>query len=310
MRKQKARYILISFLLIGASCNAQNRDPIATEIVTSDLDRFWIALDKAGPDINPQVMDELYLKSGSKGIKGFTKGRIKDAEYLTAVIKSHSKYYHSIKSSTDCIAGMKDQIRQSLVKLKELYPQATFPPVYFVIGALSSGGTSSKDGLIIGAEMYGLTPSTPTEELNDWLKTVIKPVEEVPHIVAHELIHFQQNYDGGSLLAASIKEGSADFIAELISGRHINQHVHDYANPIEKELWLEFKERMNEKDYTGWLYSSIKGRPSDLGYWMGYKISKAYYDQAPDKKKAIDEILHVKDFDKFLDQSEYATRFE
>lgn len=301
--------ILIVFLF-SLELSAQNKDPLATEIVTADLDRFWLALEKAGTAINPKVMDEFYLKPGSRGIKGFTKGRIKNADYLSGVIRAHSKYYHSIRSSTDSIAGMKDQIRQSLVKLKELYHPAVFPPVYFVIGALSSGGTTSNDGLIIGAEMYGLTANTPTDELNDWLKTVIKPVGEVPHIVAHELIHFQQQYDGGTLLAACIKEGSADFIAELISGRHINQHVHDFANPIEKELWFEFKERMNEKNYSGWLYSSTKGRPNDLGYWMGYKISKAYYDQAQDKKKAIDDILNIKDFNKFLDQSGYAKKFE
>lgn len=301
---------LIGLLFGRELVHAQNKDPLASEIVTADLDLFWLALDKAGPDVNPQVIDDLYLKPGSKGIKGFTKGRIKNAEYLSGVIKTHTKYYHSIKSSTDSIAGMKDQIRRSLVKLKELYPTAVFPPVYFVIGALNSGGTSSRDGLIIGADLYGRTATTPTDELNAWLLSVIKPVKEVPHIVAHELIHFQQYYDGGSLLAASLKEGSADFIAELISGRHINQHVHDFANPIEKELWLEFKDRMNEKDYSGWLYSAANGRPNDLGYWMGYKISKAYYDQAPDKKKAIDDILHIKDFNRFLDQSGYAKKFE
>jgi Predicted Zn-dependent protease (DUF2268) len=305
------KYILVLLTLFITICSyAQNRDPLATEIITADLDRFWVALEKAGPEVNPEALDQYYLKPGSKGIKGFTKGRIKNAEYLAAVIKSHTQYYHSIKSSTDSIAGMKDQIRQSLVKLKELYPDAIFPPVYFVIGALSSGGTSSRDGLIIGAEMYGRTSNTPTKELNDWLLSVIKPVKEVPHIVAHELIHFQQDYDGGTLLAASLKEGSADFLAELISGRHINQHVHEFADPQEKELWLEFKEKMNGKDYTGWLYSSVKGRPNDLGYWMGYKITKAYYDQAPSKKTAIDDILHIKDFDQFLTLSGYDKKFK
>jgi hypothetical protein len=310
MNKYTAYILLLGYLLVTMDTHAQNRDPLATEIVTSDLDRFWIALDKAGPDINPEVINELYLKPGTKGIKGFTKGRIKNAEYLSGIIKSHTKYYHAIKSSTDSIAGMKDQIRQSLVKLKELYPKAIFPPVYFVIGALSSGGTSSNDGLIIGAEMYGLAAKTPTDELNDWLLTVIKPVNQVPHIVAHELIHFQQEYDGGTLLAASIKEGSADLLAELISGKHINQHVHEFANPKEKELWLEFKERMNGTDYTGWLYSSVKGRPNDLGYWMGYKITKAYYDQAQNKKAALEEILHIRNFNTFLEKSGYAKKFD
>lgn len=302
---------LVCLLVLSASvCFAQNRDPLKTEIITSDLDNFWIAFEQAKPDFNPETFQKLYIDKGSKGVEGFMKGRIKSADNLAKVVKGRVNYYSSVKPSTDKIAGMKAEIINSLVKLKELYPKAIFPPVYFVIGGLSSGGTSSKDGLIIGAEMYGLTPETPTGELNSWLKTVIKPVEEVPHIVAHELIHFQQTYDGGNLLQASLKEGSADFIAELISGKHINGHVHDFANPKEKELWLEFKSKMREKNYDGWLYSSTEGRPNDLGYWMGYKITKAYYDQATDKQQAIEDILTIKDEEKFLAASGYVAKFK
>ncbi|HTH56110.1 MAG TPA: DUF2268 domain-containing putative Zn-dependent protease [Cyclobacteriaceae bacterium] len=307
----KTKSLLTGVLLSLASLAlCQNKDPLATEIVTSDLDRFWIALDKSGSDVTAAVLDQYYLTPGSKGIKGFTDGRIKSPENLARVIKSHSKYYRSIKPSVDSIAGMKTQIKKALIKLKEYYPDAIFPPVYFVIGALNSGGTSSDDGLIIGAEMYGLTSQTPKEELSNWLQTVLKPANQVPHIVAHELVHFQQDYDGGTLLAAAIKEGAADFIAELISGKHINQHVHDFANPKERELWEEFKSKMDKEDYKGWLYSSTEGRPNDLGYWMGYKITSAYFDQAQDKKAAIKDILNIKDFNKFLDKSGYASKFK
>ncbi len=301
---------LFILLFLSVQAIAQNKDPLKAEIVTSDLDHFWAAFDAAGPEFKSEAFQHEYLDKGSNGIKGFTKGRIRNAEYLSRVVAAHPRYYGSIRSSTTRIAGMEGPIRQSLVKLKDLYPQAIFPTVYFVIGALSSGGTTSDDGLIIGAEMYGFTPQAPMEELNDWLKAVVKPVDEVPHIVAHELIHVQQKYDGGPLLAACIKEGAADFIAELISGKHINQHVHDFANAREKELWLEFRERMNIKDYTGWLYSTTEGRPNDLGYWMGYKITKAYYDGMPDKQKAIYDILNIKNFTKFLEQSGYAKKFE
>ncbi len=291
-------------------CRAQNTDPEKTQFVTTDLDNFWLAFEKGKPDFDPSFFKTLYIDQGSKGLKDFMKGRIQSAENLAKVVTAHSAYFASIKQSTDSIAGMKDQIIQSLIRLKELYPSAIFPPVYFVIGALNSGGTSSNHGLIIGAEMYGLTPTTPKNELNDWLKTVIQPVSRVPHIVAHELIHFQQKYDGGSLLSASIKEGAADFMAELISGKHINQHVHDFANPKEKELWLEFKERMNKDDYNGWLYSSAKDRPNDLGYWMGYQITKAYYETMADKKKAVKDIMTIRDFDEFLKLSRYPEKFD
>ncbi len=307
------KHLYLTLLLLSAFFStslSQNTDPEKAEIITTDLQNFWVAFDKAKPDFTPSVFQELYLDKGSNGVKGFTRGRIKSAEHLSDVIKRHPNYYASIRASTDSIAGLKTHIHRSFVRMKELYPKAIFPPVYFVIGALSSGGTSSDDALIIGAEMYGLTANTPKEELGDWLRTVIKPMSQAPHIVAHELIHYQQNYDGGDLLSASVKEGSADFIAELISGRHINQHVHDFANPKEKELWLEFKEQMLKKDYNGWLYSASEGRPNDLGYWMGYKITKSYYDNSINKKKAIEEILNIRDFEKFLAASKYAEKFK
>lgn len=296
--------LLFSFTLLKVQ--SQNKDPMATEIVTTDIDHFWQAMHKADASITPSALEEYYLKPGSPGVKAFTPGRIRSSEYLAKVINSHWRYYQSIKPSTDSILTMKAPIRKALVKLKDLYPQAIFPPVYIVIGALNSGGTSSDDGLIIGADMYGLTPTMPREELNEWLNTVIKPASQVPHIVAHELIHFQQNYDGGTLLQASLKEGSADFLAELISGKHINQHVHDFANPKEKELWAEFKERMNDKDYKGWLYGpSVPGRPNDLGYWMGYKIAQAFYNKTADKKEAIRQMLNIKNATDFLKASGY-----
>ena len=106
--------------------------------------------------------------------------------------------------------------------MKEVYPEAVFPDVYFVVGAMNSGGTASRHGLIIGAYMYGRTLDVPKDELSKWHLNVLMSVDEILHIVVHELVHFQQNYNGGSLLKASLKEGSADFIAELVSGAHIN----------------------------------------------------------------------------------------
>jgi uncharacterized protein YjaZ len=162
--------------------------------------------------------------------------------------------------------------------------------------------------------MYSL-PSQPNQELvkwldrRTWLKAVLKPVNKLPHLVVHELIHFQQRGIGITLRGASIKEGSADFLAELISGSHANQHIHDYANPREEELWREFKKRMKGISRKGWLYSSNEGRPNDLGYWMGYKIVKAYYDQEEDKEKAIRTIIRTRNYKKLLRRSGYAKKF-
>jgi hypothetical protein len=302
------RLSLLALLFYSAAAFASgpSPDPAAARIVTEDIPRFWQAFDKAAPEFAAEPFATLYLKKGTPGLDDFVDSRIESAEKLARTVKAHARYYASIRESTARIAAMEPEIRRAFAKLEGLYPEAVFPDVYFVIGRLTSGGTTSRRGLLIGAEMYGRTPQSPEEELDDWLRQVLQPVDKIPHIVAHEVIHFVQDHGRvGTLLAMSIREGSADFLAELISGRHINHHVHDFAEPREAELWQEFRSKMHGKDPAGWLYSSSPGRPNDLGYWIGYKITKAYYDRAADKKQAIRDILTIEDFDVFLAKSGY-----
>lgn len=290
-----------------------SQNPEDARLVTSDIVNFWRAYDQATPENDLIVFRNQYLRKGSYGLQQFTRMRIGSVCNLVDVIGKHPKYYASIRESTLKVESMKDAIRAGFRKLKDLYPAAVFPDVYFMIGAMNSGGTTTGKGLLIGTEMYGLTKQAPAEEFSDWHKAVLKPIEAIPHIVAHELIHYEQKYSPGNrtLLGQAINEGSADFIAEMISGGNINDHLHSYGNPRERELWLEFQPEMNGKDFSKWLYQGdkAKDRPADLGYYMGYKICEAYYNQAADKKQAIKDILEIKDFNQFLTASRYAEKF-
>lgn len=294
-------------------------DPDAARIVTSDIQNFWRAYDLTKPETAPEtaisIFDREYFAPGSIGLKDFTQLRIKDAKALTETIKRFRQYYDSARASTLRIEYMQPKIRAGFYALKYLYPDAIFPDVYFLVGRLNSGGTTSPRALLIGAEMYGRTPNMPEEVLTDWLKQVLAPVENVPIIVAHELIHVQQKSpatERATLLGQAIHEGSADFIGEMISGGNINAHLHAYGNPREKELWNEFKQAMSGKDFSKWLYngSNSKDRPADLGYYIGYKIAEAYYQKASDKKLAIKGILEIKNFEQFLKESDYEKKFD
>jgi uncharacterized protein YjaZ len=66
---------------------------------------------------------------------------------------------------------------------------------------------------------------------------------------------------------------------------------------------------MNTYNINDWMYSPAKkGRPSDLGYYMGYKIVQSYYRNSKNKTKMIGEILNIKDFNDFLKASKYAEK--
>jgi len=235
------------------------------------------------------------LEKGSKGLKDFIPYRIESPKKLLKTVEKRKNDYEAIREDSYKVELQGSTIRDFYRVFTELYEKAVFPPAYFVIGAFNSGGTSSENGLILGVEMQ-------------------KEIENIPYIVAHELIHFNQDYQNAkaTLLEQSIKEGSADFIGELISGKHINETAFKYGNENEKQFCTEFVEILDDTNYHGWLYGSKgkeKGRPNDLGYWIGYKICESYYDKSNDHKDAIREILNIQNFKDFLEKSGYLSPY-
>jgi hypothetical protein len=309
------------FSLTGAAITAaaqspqatQNQDPDAARIVTSDIELFWKAYDKAKPENDLIVYRDEYLKKGSTGLQEFARLRIGTSCNLVNSINASPKYYAALREPSLKIAAYENQMRASFRKLKEIYPAAIFPDVYFVVGRMTSAGTLSPKGLLIGVDMFGKNAGAPTDELSDWHKAVVGSTERLPYIVAHELIHYQQkNAADASLLARAIGEGVPDFVAEIIAGDTINPHLHKYGNPVERQLWLEFKKEMSGQNADNWLYQGerAKDKPADLGYYIGYKIAESYYKNAADKKQAIKDILEIKDFNAFLKASRYEEKFK
>lgn len=300
-----------------AKFQKEHNDPDNARFITTDIARFWTAYDKAmtSPvEERAAILQREYIDPGTVGLKDFAAtGRV-SAKALAQRIESHQAFFKAIRPITVAVDAQRPATVAAFRKLKELYSSATFPDVYFVIGQLSSGGTSSSNGLLMGAEMFSRTPGLPASELNDWQKGAIAPPNDIPALVAHESVHFQQDFASqGSVLCACLVEGGADFVGKLISGRLIvrMEETHAWANTRERELWEEFRKEMEGTDSSRWLYggSGGNGRPVDLGYWMGFKIAEAYYNNAADKKQALRDILIVSDCRRFLQNSRYADKF-
>jgi Predicted Zn-dependent protease (DUF2268) len=235
------------------------------------------------------------------------------ARNLALTYLARRRFYDAIRRNTlavDTAHAIKDSIHAAFRRMSALYPDAKYADVYFLIGRMSSGGTTGHNSLLIGTEMNARDASTPMDDLDPWHRAVIGQVSDLPHIVAHEMIHTLQGKRGGpqTLLTAALNEGSADFLSELVSGKRIINPAYAYGDAHEAELWAKFKTQMDSAKTNDWLYQGDRtapGVPADLGYWMGYKISKAYYDKASDKKAAVREILLFKDATAFLQGSGY-----
>jgi hypothetical protein len=298
---------------LGAQSAASNHDPDSARLITSDIPNFWRAFDRATFTTAGDVFERDYIDSGTVGLHDFLRNRIVNGRFLAGTVAARPRYYAAIRNNTlavDSAGDIKNAIRASFQRLKTLYADAVFPDVYFLIGRLNSAGTVSSNGLLIGVEMNARDERTPIEELTDWERAVTGRIADLPHIVAHELVHIQQSHSGDTLLAQALREGGADFIGELISGAHTNRRQHEYGNAHESPLWNEFSKDMHWTDIAHWLYQGDRStdRPADLGYYIGYKICESLYRRTADKADAVRRILQITDPDEFLRQSGYAER--
>lgn len=283
--RKKNTLLYISTFIFLSQLNAQSgsfpKDPLDAKFITEDLNRFWNAFDKVGTQIENPF--EAYIENGTTGLKDFIPYRIKSANDLLEQVENEKANYEKVRNFTI----HRDEILPYYYALKHWYPYSKFPPVYFVMGRFNSGGTASDNGLIIGVEM-------------------LSELKDVSFLIIHECIHFQQNRLNRSttLLEQSIIEGSADFIAHLVTGKLEHKKMYDFCEKNKDILLNDFAKVMNEKDYGEWLYSTTTtDRPKDIGYWVGYKISEAIFEKADDKKLAINRILNNTDYQSLLKES-------
>lgn len=276
------------FLAIFSSAFGQSKfseNPLDAKFVLHDYNNFWKQFDKMSSS-NENPFGE-YLKNASIGLQPYVGYFNVDSLYQK--VQDLKEDYLKSRPILQNLDSKKKKIQASYAAMKYWYPKAVFPPIYFVVADFSTGGTISDQGLLIGSEK-------------------LKSLDGLNGLVSHELIHFQQNFSKTyNLLNQSIKEGSADFLGELISGEHINMTAFAYGEQHEHELCKEFVSVMYKEDFTDWLYgtSGKDDRPNDLGYWIGYKITEAYFNKQEDKQQAVLDILNVQNPVEFLKKSGY-----
>jgi hypothetical protein len=303
------------FKSLGDEHKKSLSDPLKAQLVTTDIHNFWQAYDMAQKESGraKEIYREYYFGKASPGLQDYFISRIFSVDYFVGNQNVKSDFYKAIRDNTLKVDNFKDQIRDSFIRFKQLYDDAVFPDIYFLIGRWNSAGTVSGNGLLISADMMSKSDDVPTNELNLWEKNNYKSIDNLPNLVAHELIHSQQGNlkNDTTTLSASIREGMADFFAELIAGKTSNERLIEFGKGKEKQIWEAFEKDMYRNKAADWLGNALQetpDHPADLGYWVGYQICKSYYEEMPDKKQAVYDILNIKDYTAFLAKSRYAEK--
>lgn len=306
-----------------AKYQREHSDPDRAKLFTSDIDHFWRAYDVAAnltsPDDRAQAYRTEYFDRGSGGLIDYFLIKIRSIQKYVAVIDSHPKYYASLRDHTSRVNAAVPAIRVAFRKMTALYEDSVFPDVYFVVGSFTSGGTTSNSGLLLGVDQSAGAGAPPSalDELDPTVRAWVTGIGgDITAVVAHELVHYQQKTTKEkSLLRDVLIEGGADFIGELASGHQSNPAAFTFGEAHQVEIWRRFEKDMHGTDDRDWIANGGTERVgpnwvADLGYYVGYKISKAYYDRSPDKHRAIRDLLEFKDPDLILRQSGYGEGFQ
>ena len=289
-------------------------------IQTLDIEHFWEAFDalKKAKTYRDSInlMQTVYIDRATNGFKDFIKKWSITPESMIKAIAKYPKFYNSIKQNTFKVKNSDSTIKEIVENFRAIYPGFKDKRVCFFIGNMNVGGTVSDNFLLIGTEIMAATQFNDLSELNPSFKEMFKDnvnvVQEIKKLVAHEYVHTQQTdqYDEEAiicpLLYDTLQEGIADFIGELISDVKLNSEMYSYGDKHEAELWEDFKNELCNTVSDNWLFNGeIEDKPSDLGYYIGYKIAEEYMKNAENKDEAIIEMIEMNDPIRFLQKSNY-----
>ena len=287
MSTARTAFVVATLLATGLARAAAPATPVTVR--TDDVDRFYRVYDEAHGQPTAQALQAGYLDPGSVGLQQYLAARVRTADKLRQAIAAKPADYVDARQCVAPLADTKARLPAVFAKLVQAYPAARIAPVTFVIGRDDTGGDTTPDGVIIGVETM-----CRARWMGDGVAT------RFVHIIAHEMAHVQQpaaqvETPGATLLFQALIEGGADFMAELTSGDTINPQLRQWTRGHECAIEQAFVKEAPGTDLSHWMYNGVgtADKPGDLGYWVGYRIVKTYYDHAPDKKKALATLLHI-----------------
>jgi len=269
-----------------------------TMIHTDDVDLFYKVYDAADGHPTAEQLQRDYLDAGSEGLHNLAKLRNVSGVRIADTLSKHPELYVKARGCTAALPRVRERVEVALRNLVRLYPQARTPPVTIAVGRGKPVGVGSPvTGLQIGLEALCSA---------EWMNPNVE--DRFVHVIAHEYAHLQQvrelvDDEHPTVLERSLTEGAAEFVAALTSGKTGYAHFDALTKGREREIETAFVADVDQTELSRWVDNSTMEKGNDLGYWVGYRICKAYYRRATDKRQALREILELSDPHAFLAKS-------
>jgi hypothetical protein len=294
--------IIVVALATMASAGARTSQPASADsepvIEIEDVQRFYALYDEMHGYPTADALQHRYIEGGSDGLRTLARLRNVSGQAIADAIAKRPTMYAQTRGCIEALPRARTRLSAALEKLKQAYPEARFPPITIAIGKGKPVGVGGRDtGVQIGAEALCA---------NAWINPDTE--DRFVRVIAHEFAHVQQRAsfsesEDATVLSASLEEGAAEFVTELTTGSVAYAYMARLVDGREKEIETAFAADIDKTDLSGWLYNSTPEKPADLGYWVGYRIVKSYYQRADDKRQALRDIFEMTDPKTFLAES-------
>lgn len=275
-------------------------DPEAAMISFEDLKRFADAHREA--DGSADVYQRQYFDLGSRPVGIWESQFDINATELAGHVAEKSALYEDFDARAATLAATEPNIRQAYVELKRRYPEAVFSPLYVFFGSYSVRSLIRPSGILFSGEYFtgmpaGMDPSSP-----HYLRGLMAEPHMIVSQAIHEQAHIQQARHSplamftGSLLERTIYEGTADYVAELVTGTHNNPTALQYVDGHGRALWCDFYRSTDASYRDHWIDADRYGRPpSGITGAFGYSIAKAYFRTFEDPTLGLKALLELED---------------
>lgn len=275
-------------------------------VVDADIARFWIAYDAIKRTDDPAerltLIQTLYIDPGTPGLRALMAARRYTAQQYVDSIVGSPRFWTSVRPLTTRSRAAVTTLNGDVARFRRLYPQLRPATITYAIGVLRTGGTTMGDKVLIGAELALGDESVDVSDLPESYRKRLsvffasRPFANNAQNNIHEYVHTQQQETQGTLAQQVLREGVAELVSELITNRKPALPVYVYGPAHDRDIRDRFRAESAGDSYDNWLWNSADNAfgVSDLGYYVGYRIARSFYDRAADKKAAVRTLIELR----------------
>lgn len=280
-----------------------DRSP-GTRIVLDDVRTFVRAygrLDES-PD-TLRILQQGYLDLGTPGLAAFQEKFPFTVDDLNEAIRTNPADYDGLAQRLAWLESIQESLVQAGDSLTRLGANGSALPVYLVVGAHNDVASGSRAGALVTVEVGAARP-----EKTNLLPLVVHELTHVHQFSTIGMERYQTIYnERKTLLAITLREGIADFLARLVTGVTTQERAREFLSENRNRMWEAFVADMCGEETGDWMWTrpSDPSQPSYVAYALGAEVAEAYYAREPDKRNAVAAMIASDDSAAFLSASGY-----